>query len=287
MFDQPGLRYAHQAMRTTFDFFFPGPDANKYQGIAEDCATEVTEIELIISPYQEGSDIQRLNIAAGNGEWIRIGWPTRKLLRLCHSLNATTAGSFAPFDGMHTMRVPGKVLDPVMEHLLDKFPADISDERQAIEFHPDAPMARLAASTLIDLGAIGKGWALDKCAELVSDVGIDRAFFHAGGSSMIAIGEGWPVKVPGLLEDIYLSNNSLSVSRRISPDAGGVHIITKTVPAYPSDVIARVIGPSCAITDALSTAAISGTMCSWTNTEGYATRRMVLDTSYPFETSIG
>ena len=287
MFDEPGLRYAHQAMRTNFEFFFPGPDASKYQGIAEDCANEVTEIELTISPYQEGSDIQRLNMAAGNGEWIRIGWPTVVLLRLCHSLNATTAGAFAPFDGMQTMRVSGKVLDPVTEHLISQVASPIVNEEDAIEFHPDAPMARLAYSRLIDLGAIGKGWALDKCAALVFDVGIDRAFFHAGGSSMIAIGEDWPVNIPGLQEDIQLTNNSLSVSRRFNQDAGGLHIITKTTLSNSSDVIARVIGPNCAVTDAISTAAISGTMCRWTHTPGYATRTMVLDTSYPFETSIG
>ena len=278
MFDAPGLRYPHQAMRTTFEFFFPGPDASKYQGIAEDCATEVADIELTISPYQEGSDIQRLNMAAGNGEWVRIGWSTVTLLRLCHSLNTATAGSFAPFDGMQTMRVSGKVLDPVTKHLISQVASPNLNEEDVIEFHPDAPMARLAASKLIDLGAIGKGWALDKCAELVFDVGIDRAFFHAGGSSMIAIGEGWPVKVPGLQEDIHLSNNSLSVSRRINQDAGGIHIITRTIPGYSSDVIARVLGPTCAVTDALSTAAISGTMCEWTKLPGYTIKTMLLDT---------
>ena len=97
MFDEPGLRYAHQAMRTNFEFFFPGPDTSRYQGIAEDCANEVAEIELAISPYQEGSDVQRLNIAAGSGEWVRIGWPTLTLLRMCHSLYVETRGTFAPF----------------------------------------------------------------------------------------------------------------------------------------------------------------------------------------------
>ena len=277
MFDEPGLRYAHQAMRTTFEFFFPGPDTSRYQGIAEDCANEIAEIELAISPYQEGSDIQRLNIAAGSGEWIRIGWPTLTLLRMCHSLNLETSGTFAPFDGLRTMRLSGKVLDPITNHLVEQASLRVNGNVQPIEFHPDGPMARLATTTLIDLGAIGKGWALDKCAEMAFDVGVDRAFLHAGGSSMIAIGENWPVSIQGLLEDVSLSNISLSVSRRINPDAGGVHIATSAQSGDSTDVVARVIGSSCAITDALSTAAISGTMGSWKSFEGYDTRVIVID----------
>jgi hypothetical protein len=109
------------------------------------------------------------------------------------------------------------------------------------------------------------------------DVGVDRAFFHAGGSSMIAIGENWPVSIQGLLEDVSLSNTSLSVSRRINPDAGGVHIATSAQSGDSTDVVARVIGPSCAITDALSTAAISGILGSWTSFDGYAMRSIVVD----------
>lgn len=277
MFDEPGLRYAHQAMRTTFEFFFPGPDTSRYQGIAEDCANEIAEIELAISPYQEGSDIQRLNIAAGSGEWVRIGWPTLTLLRMCHSLNLETSGTFAPFDGLRTMRLSGKVLDPITNHLVQQASLRVNVDVQPIEFHPDGPMARLATTTLIDLGAIGKGWALDKCAEMAFDVGVDRAFFHAGGSSMIAIGENWPVSIQGLREDVSLSNTSLSVSRRVNPDAGGVHIATSAQSGDSTDIVARVIGSSCAITDALSTAAISGTMGSWKSFEGYDTRVIVID----------
>jgi thiamine biosynthesis lipoprotein ApbE len=276
MFDEPGLRYAHQSMRTTFDLFFPGPDTSKYQGIAEDCANEVTEIELAISPYQEGSDIQRLNVAAGSGEWIRIGWPTIKLLQLCHSLHAATLGSFAPFDGLRSMRLSGKVLDLVTEHLIQQTSVPVSNHEDPIEFHPDAPMARLSAARLIDLGAIGKGWALDKCAALALDVGIERAFFHAGGSSIIAIGDHWPVRISGLEEDIHLSNTSLSVSRRINPDAGGIHIVANSLSDDTYDVVARAVGVSCAITDALSTAAISGTVCNWKNLSGYETKSVVL-----------
>jgi thiamine biosynthesis lipoprotein len=243
-------------MRTTFEFFFPGPSPSQYQGIAEDCANELTDIELEISPYQEGSDIHRLNGASGTGEWIRIGWPTYTLLKLCQSLMFATNGAFRPFDGQRTMRVPGKLLDAQTSEILRLSDAELSDLNASIEFRDESPFARLSPGQIIDLGAIGKGWALDKCAALARDAGIDRAFFHSGGSSMVAIGSQWPVTIPGTSENIMLSDTALSVSRRINPDAGGVHIITQDNLSHESDVVARVIGISCAITDALSTAAI-------------------------------
>jgi thiamine biosynthesis lipoprotein len=256
MFDEPGLRYAHQAMRTTFEFFFPGTSPNQYQGIAEDCANELTDIELAISPYQEGSDIHRLNCASGSDEWIRIGWPTYTLLKLCQSLMSETNGAFSPFDGCRTMRVPGKVIDDQTREILELLKDCSTDHLSSIEFMDDSPYARLSSGHIVDLGAIGKGWALDKCAAVARDAGVERAFFHSGGSSMVAIGGPWPVTVTGTSEMLMMSDTALSVSKRINPDAGGVHIIGHGKLVNQGDAVARVIGISCAITDALSTAAI-------------------------------
>jgi len=154
------------------------------------------------------------------------------------------------------MRVPGKVLDHQTNEILSQLDASEIDLNASISFRDDSPIARLAQGHIIDLGAIGKGWALDKCAALARDAGIERAFFHSGGSSMVAIGSPWPVTIQGTSENLMLSDTAMSVSRRINPDAGGVHIVSSNTTTDQSDVVARVIGASCAVTDALSTAAI-------------------------------
>ena len=257
MFDEPGLRYSHQAMRTTFSFFFPTPEPDHYLGIAEDCVAELVDIELSISPYQEGSDIQRLNAAAGTGTWIRVGWPTYRLLQLCLAMMIQTSGSFNPFDGHRTMRVSGKLLDEQTERMLEEQTHEASGTTVPLEFDETYPQCRLSAGYLIDLGAIGKGWALDKLAAIAIDAGVARAFFNAGGSSMIAIGTDWPINIAGIDASVNLSNQALSVSRLANADAGGIHIVGSTLPTQESDIVSRVIGDSCAVTDALSTAAIA------------------------------
>ena len=50
----------------------------------------------------------------------------------------------------------------------------------------------------VDLGGIGKGYAVDLVAELLEDWGLDRAFLHGGFSSVVALdppegSDGWPL----------------------------------------------------------------------------------------------
>ena len=53
---------------------------------------------------------------------------------------------------------------------------------------------------VLDFGAIGKGYALDRAGELVRSFGVERAFMHGGTSSILALGHGpsgkpWPVGI--------------------------------------------------------------------------------------------
>jgi thiamine biosynthesis lipoprotein len=74
----------------------------------------------------------------------------------------------------------------------------------------------------IDLGAIGKGYALDKMAELLVQWSIDIALISAGGSTIVPIGtpagmKGWPVAInrpgsKGIKEKILLAGCALSAS---------------------------------------------------------------------------
>lgn len=79
------------------------------------------------------------------------------------------------------------------------------------------------AALSVDLGAIGKGYAVDKACDVLRDWGVASAMVHGGGSSVYAFGNapeatGWPVtltlpaggeEVP---EKVYLCDRSLSGS---------------------------------------------------------------------------
>lgn len=269
MFDRPGIRYSHPAMHTAFEIFIPDYDPAKYGSLAEECAVEITDIELAISPYQEGSDIARLNLAAGNGDWIRISWPTRHLLELCLRTFHATNNAFNPFAGHTTMAMPGKDLDDQTVALLAADWAPEEDSMtEPILFRENEPEARLDSRTLIDMGAVGKGWAVDACIRLLLDAGVPNAIVQAGTSSIACLGGPWQIIVPGVDAQILLRNEALSVSRRVHPETDAAHIMT--VSSNGNTDISVCIGPLCAVTDALSTARVaSGSDLYWPIPEGY------------------
>jgi len=59
---------------------------------------------------------------------------------------------------------------------------------QKVELLPPDQVQFHSPCTRIDLGAIGKGYALDRAAEVLRSHGISRALLDAGGSTIVAMG---------------------------------------------------------------------------------------------------
>jgi thiamine biosynthesis lipoprotein len=123
----------------------------------------------------------------------------------------------------------------------------------------------LIRSLEIDLGGIGKGYALDKALAFLLDWGIDRALIHGGTSTVAAIGsppsigpagKGWPVGVgggwPEAPNQVLLMGRALSGS---GTEVKGKHVMDpKTGLPAQAHLAAWASHPSAAESDALSTA---------------------------------
>jgi thiamine biosynthesis lipoprotein len=118
----------------------------------------------------------------------------------------------------------------------------------------------------LDLGGIGKGHALDCAAAILRDAGVQRALLHGGTSSAVAIGAppnepGWRVAIGSAPNRpvVVLRDEALSVSDpagQASP-TGAPHIVDPASGrGVENDGPVAVIGPSCAATDAWSTALV-------------------------------
>jgi thiamine biosynthesis lipoprotein len=128
---------------------------------------------------------------------------------------------------------------------------------------------------MLDLGAIGKGYAVQQAAELLREAGVASALLHGGTSSIYAIGhppeaEAWLVAIenhadPQLppVATIPLRDESLSVSAvwGKSFSAGGRnygHVLDpRTGEPTCAALLAAVVVPSATDADALSTALLT------------------------------
>jgi FAD:protein FMN transferase len=97
---------------------------------------------------------------------------------------------------------------------------------QKVELLPPDRVEFHSPCLQIDLGAIGKGYALDRAADVLRAHGISRALLDAGGSTIVAMGAplgqaGWLVHLrdPSNKVDpqVILSDSSVSTSEQTPP----------------------------------------------------------------------
>ena len=131
---------------------------------------------------------------------------------------------------------------------------------------------------MLDLGAIGKGYAVERAAEVLREAGVTSALVHGGTSTVQALGtppgeEFWKIAIetpspvpdapPTLLATVPLKEEAMSVSGvwGNSFQVGGRtfgHIIDpRTGEPAIGTVLAAVVLPSATETDALSTALLT------------------------------
>lgn len=120
----------------------------------------------------------------------------------------------------------------------------------------------------VDLGAIGKGYAVDRAAAVLRSCGIECALINAGGSTFYAVGcppgqSGWLVHLcdPSAQLDphVLVKDNSVSTSQQTPPSLLGLpsfgHIIDVAAgEPLQSATAVSVVAESATASDALSTA---------------------------------
>ncbi|MFO0850610.1 MAG: FAD:protein FMN transferase [Gemmataceae bacterium] len=195
------IRFSRRAMATTFEIALPAgtPDALP---AAEDALDLIDDLEGQLTVYRDHSEVSRLNAAAAERAVI-VEAGLFDLLSQSAALTADTAGAFDPATGALTKewgfyKREGRIPPPKelaaarqcsgMRHvLLDPASQSVKYRRAGLE---------------LNFGGIGKGYALDRAAELLQRKwGVRSALLHGGGSSVYAIGcppgqpRGWAVAV--------------------------------------------------------------------------------------------
>lgn len=236
--------FQHEAMATTFEIRIAGQPAAYARQAAEACFTLADRLEDLLSRYRESSDIACINRLAP-GEVFRVSADTAACLALALELSALTGGAFDPTLGHEIDQLrSGTALPTTRGRLL------LDAEGLAVQVL-DGPVS-------LDLGAIGKGFALDRMAALLGEWGIDRALFiGGGGSSLLALdgpadSEAWEIGVGEPSRALPLRHRAVGAS---GTSVKGEHILDP-VTRQPArgPVRAWAFDASAAAADALSTA---------------------------------
>ncbi len=170
---------AHEAMATTFRIHIADMPAGRARQAAAAAFEEVDRIERALSRYREGSDIHRVNTAPA-GSWTKISADTVACLQTAVMIARLTDGAFDPALGALTG-------DPFRENAGDEAQSAKARGWRQIELDADGLRARKLHDGLrIDLGAIGKGYAVDSAMTFLDDWDIAAVLIDSGGSTVLA-----------------------------------------------------------------------------------------------------
>lgn len=253
-------RFSHEAMATSFEIIIAQDDVDAlYAAQASDAVfAEIDRLEDELSRFRPMSEISRLNRLSA-GEELSISLAAWDCLNLAKTVYDETAGAFDITIGplMHLWRSPdGSLHEPEAERL--------ALARQSIgsglfELIEDGCRVRVLADHMVfDLGAVGKGYALDQAVQILQDWDITRVFLNAGDSTLLALepppGEaGWPVTLADGAQEMALKEQALSGSGFM---VQGSHLMNpRTLRPVPvQNKRSYALAPTAALSDALSTA---------------------------------
>jgi thiamine biosynthesis lipoprotein len=215
--------FRHNAMAATFEIFIVHRDAVYAEQAAWAAFEELDRIENNLSRFNENSDVSRINSIAAN-QPLQLGLSAFECLQTSVEMSRQTRGAF------------DITIGPLYDCWLDKDRMPLKPSKKNL----DAALKKTGSNLLvlnesehtvtlrtsgvhIDFGAVGKGYAADKIALLLSEWGIKVALISAGQSTVLPVGvpdglAGWPISLSDpadysrLIAKIHLSGRAISAS---------------------------------------------------------------------------
>jgi len=262
-------------MATRFELVLHGQDQSSLRAAGEEAIAEIERLEDQLSLYRPSSEIAGLNARAASGPE-RVSPTLFGLLQHAQLLHRETGGVFditiAPL-----VRCWGFMGDSGRRPT----PEEVAEARAKVGMDlvcldPDTlTVGFTRPGVMVDLGAIGKGYAIERAAEVLREAGVTSALLHGGTSTVYALGhppdaEFWQVALEqppaalgahtSLLPAVRLKDEAMSASaiwgRSFQADGKLFGHILDPRTGQPAEnaVLAAVALPSATETDALSTA---------------------------------
>lgn len=211
------------AMGSRFELLLEGEDVVWLRAAGEEALAEIKRLDAQLTIYSESSELSRVNALAARGP-VRVEPRLFALLQTAQRMHEETDGAFdvtvAPLMRAwgffrESGRLPPEEAVAAAREVTGMHLVHLDPASTTIKFERPGVM--------IDLGGIGKGYAVDEAVVLLREAGVERAFLHGGTSTSYGIGapedaRAWRVGIeyPGAdastLAVTPLAEESLSVS---------------------------------------------------------------------------
>jgi thiamine biosynthesis lipoprotein len=263
------LSFVHQTrycMGTMFDivvYHASKPDAELAVGRAMD---EIVRLDRVLSNFKADSDLSTLNREGRRG-FVRVDPSLYEVIQESLAFSRRSGGKFDV-----TIAPLLRAWKEAHEEGRKPSGAEIARASRCVGYEklevegPDRIRFRSDCVEL-DLGGIGKGYAVDRGVAVLEAAGIERALINAGGSSIAAIGAppalaGWPVRLGASVsgrETLLLRDGSISTSQQnlvehaFEPSQFGEILDPHRGAPIQGRGSVSVVAPSATASDALST----------------------------------
>ncbi|HWA99306.1 MAG TPA: FAD:protein FMN transferase [Pirellulales bacterium] len=238
------------AMATRFEMQLIGDDDEHLDAVAHAIAAEIERLDRLLSRFDPRSEVSRINRLAAR-EPVIVDAELCALLVTCVEAAKTTGNFFSIVAQDH--------------HLADPMAIELDTVHRTVAF--------ASAAVRLDFGAIGKGYALDRAAEILHTYGVESALLHGGTSSILALGtdlEGQPWRV-GIAEPwidarptrpelarVTLLDQAMSTSAALAPDRTESDIFDPTTGRrLTAQCSCSVVAPTVTEAEILSTALLA------------------------------
>lgn len=255
------------SMGTMFDLFAYHASREAAEQAVDAAWVEIERLDRVMSHFRDDSDLSRLNRDGGRG-FVAVDPSLHDILVSSVSLSRRTGGRFDV-----TMAPVLRVWQRALEAGQPPSDADIAQARACVgadhieTLAPDR-VRFTTPCTAVELGGVGKGYAVDRALAVLASRGVRNALVNAGGSSIGAIGtppasSGWPVRLGAPVtgrDVVLLRDTSMSTStqhrRAFARGVGrfGAIVDPRAGAPVPSDASVTVIAANGTAAEALTKA---------------------------------
>lgn len=209
------LTFNHQAMNTDFQIFLQDAREEYAGKAAREAFLQVDRLEGLLSKYIDNSDVSRINAADPGREMVVDSDTYAGLTHAYHAWQIT--------EGYYDVTV-GSIIGVIQSG------GEVNDQSLTARWNMEMLHLNPTGSTVtvtdpgvqVDLGGIGKGYAVDVIGKTLNEWGIRKALISAGASSVMAMDgpdgkTGWPVTISdpvdgSVIKRLQLNNEVLSSS---------------------------------------------------------------------------